>query len=68
MSEKEAVVLLLRAGCVVERGGWHVYRSQKTGEFVLLHFDKRGELISDDEESFPDVNDAAAKFARRAGL
>lgn len=68
MSEAEqSVRLLVGAGCDVVRAGWHIYRSQSK-EYVLLHFDRRSNMITDDEESFEDLDDAVKKFCRRAGL
>lgn len=66
MSENEAIAFLLECGASVEKGGWHIYRSDSTGEYVLLNLHSQSADL--DEESYPDIGDAVAKFIRRSKL
>lgn len=66
--ERKAIASLLDKGLDLSLNGYHLYRSNKGKDYVLLHFDAKGNLHYDDEESFDDVNDAISKFLQRTQL
>lgn len=66
-AEEVAIKLLLEAGCVIEKNRWHLYRSG-AGDYRLLHFSERSDMLRDDEESYVDIADAVSKFVQKTGL
>lgn len=67
MECEQAIAILIDSGCAVEHNGYHIYKS-KTSEYTLLSFDGKGNIREDQEENFPDINDAVKKFVMRTKL
>lgn len=67
MELENALKVVLDAGICMEFRGYHLYKS-RDDVYRILHFDKRGDILKDDEEEFDVSTDAIQKFVMRAKL
>jgi hypothetical protein len=58
---RQALALLIEDGHDISKSNRRLYKSN-SGEYVILSFDSNSNLKHDEEESYPDINDAIGKF------
>jgi hypothetical protein len=63
---QEAMAVLLEEGFTLSHSRHLLYRL-KSGEYELLAFTEKADLLENKTESFEDINDAISKYIRRVG-
>lgn len=67
MVAEQAMEVLLECGIAVCYKDYHMYKNA-AGKYVILHFDQRGDLYSEQDEEFDVISDAVSKFVLRTKL